>query len=64
MLRNGQGPLQQIGPATFHIVTFGRRIVTLAIQFAAIAIVPSAPKVSIDPLRPAPRARAVMDDFY
>jgi hypothetical protein len=45
-------------------VTFGRRIVTPAIQFAAIAIVPSAPKVRIDPLRPAPRARAVMEDFY
>jgi hypothetical protein len=37
---------------------------TVAIQFAAIAIVPSAPKVRIDPLRPAPRVRAFMEDFY
>ena len=29
-----------------------------------ITIVPSAPKVRVDPLRPAPRVRAFVEDFY
>ena len=29
-----------------------------------ITIVPSVPKVSIDPSRPAPRVRAFVEDFY
>jgi hypothetical protein len=30
----------------------------------SIAIVPSAPKVTINPLRPAPRVRGFVEDFY
>jgi hypothetical protein len=29
-----------------------------------ITIVPSAPKLRVDPLRPAPRVRAFVEDFY
>jgi hypothetical protein len=29
-----------------------------------VTLVPSTPKVKIDPLRPAPRVRAFVEDFY